>query len=201
MTTFVSRDHVNRLPAVRAAALVAVAVGLMLLAPAPPASARHYDHLLAPMTGCGGDRQTNTSQTPAELEYVMLCMHNYARAKAGRRTLSANSVLARSSDAKSADMLRCGQFSHGACGRSTLYHVHRLGYTSGGCWGASENIAWGSGGRGSVRSVMSAWLHSDGHRATILNSRYRDVGLGVRKGTFQGYAGAHVWTGHFGYRC
>ena len=48
---------------------------------------------------------------------------------------------------------------------------------------------------------MSAWLHSDGHRATILSSRYRDIGLGVRKGTFQAYSAAHVWTGHFGYRC
>ena len=48
---------------------------------------------------------------------------------------------------------------------------------------------------------MSRWLHSDVHRPTILKSRYRDVGFGVRKGTFKGYAGALVWTGHFGYRC
>ena len=200
MSTFVSQDRRTWLGTTGAVALVGVAL-LLLTAAAPPASAHHYDHLLAPETACGGERQTNTSQTPSELEAVMRCMHNHARAKTGRRALSANSLLGRSSDAKSADMLRCGQFRHGACGRSTLYHVRRVGYTSGGCWGAAENIAWGSGDLGSVRSVMSGWLHSDDHRPTILKSRYRDIGVGVRKGTFKGYAGAVVWTGHFGYRC
>ena len=131
----------------------------------------------------------------------MRCMHNYARAKAGRGALASNSLLASSSDAKTGDMMRCAQFSHTACGRETLYHVKRVGYTSGGCWGAAENIAWGSGSRGSVRSIMSAWLHSDGHRTNILNGRYREIGVGLRKGTFQGYSSAQVWTAHLGYRC
>jgi len=48
---------------------------------------------------------------------------------------------------------------------------------------------------------MSGRLHSDGHRTNILSSRYRDLGLGLRKGTLNGYSGAHVWTAHFGYRC
>ena len=131
MSTFASRDRPTWLVATAAAALVAVA--LLLLASAAPASAHHYDHLLAPETACGGERQANTSETSSELEAVMRCMHSHARAKTGRRALSDNSLLVRSSDAKSADMLRCGQFSHRACGRSTLYHVHRVGYTPGGC--------------------------------------------------------------------
>ena len=171
--------------------------------PAEPeiADATHYDYLLAPSDRCGGPKQTDTSLSTAEQEAVMRCMHNYARAKASRAALASNSLLTSSSDAKTADMLRCGQFSHTACGRETLYHVKRVGYTSGGCWGAAENIAWGSGSRGSVRSIMSAWLHSDGHRNNILNSRYRETGFGLRKGTFQGYGGAQVWTAHLGYRC
>ena len=82
-----------------------------------------------------------------------------------------------------------------------LYHLKRVGYTAGGCWGAGENIAWGTGSRGTVRSIMSAWLHSTGHRANILKSRYRDIGVGLRKGTFLGHGGAQVWTAHLGYRC
>ena len=39
-----------------------------------------------------------------------------------------------------------------------------------------------------------------GHRTTLLNSTYKDVGFGLRKGTFLGHRGAQVWTGHFGYR-
>lgn len=165
------------------------------------ADATHYDYLLAPSDKCGGSRQTDTSLTPAEQETVMRCMHNYARSKVGRSALAGNSLLASSSDAKTADMMRCGQFSHTACGRETLFHVKRVGYTSGGCWGAAENIAWGSGSRGSVRSIMSAWLHSDDHRTSILNGRYREVGFGMRKGSFEGYNGAQVWTAHLGYRC
>jgi uncharacterized protein YkwD len=165
------------------------------------AQATHYNHLLAPLTKCGGSRQTDSSLPTSDQEAVMRCLHNYARTKAGRVALAANSMLTSSSDLKTADMLRCGQFSHNACGRSTLYHVQRSGYTSGGCWGAGENIAWGSGTRGTPRSIMSAWLHSDVHRNNILNSRYREVGFGLRKGTFQGYSNASVWTAHLGYRC
>ena len=165
------------------------------------ADATHYDGLLAPLDKCGGSRQTNTSLSTSDQEAVMRCLHNYARIKAGRSSLAGNSLLTSSSDAKTADMFRCKQFSHTACGRETLYHVKRVGYTSSGCWGAAENIAWGTGSRGSPRSIMSAWLHSDGHRANILNRRYREMGMGVRKGTFKGYENAQVWTAHLGYRC
>jgi uncharacterized protein YkwD len=101
----------------------------------------------------------------------MRCMHNYARRQAGRNRLAASSLLARSSDAKSADILRCQEFRHTACGRSLTYHFHRVGYTSGDCWGVGENIAWGSGRYATVRSIMRARLHSDAHRGAILGSR------------------------------
>jgi uncharacterized protein YkwD len=174
---------------------------VLVLATGGSAAAHHYDHLLAPTSKCGGSAQTDTGLPAPQQEMVMVCMHNHARAKVGRAALSWHSLLGRSSDAKTADMLRCGEFSHGACGRSTLYHVHRVGYTSSGCWSAWENIAWGSGSYATVRSRMSGWLHSDSHRPAILDSKYREVGFGMRRGTFQGRSGAHVWTAHLGRRC
>ncbi len=183
----------------RSTALVALATALLVAATGGSASATHYNHLLAPSANCAD--QTNLSFSTSDQERVMRCMHNYARARVGRAALRGNALLTSSSDAKSADILRCQEFSHTACGRSSLYHVHRVGYTSAGCWGAGENISWGSGGYATVRSRMSGWLHSDGHRNTILSSRYRDLGLGLRKGTLNGSRGAHVWTAHFGYRC
>ena len=161
------------------------------------ASATHYDHLLAPSSSCAN--QTNLSLSSADQERVMLCMHNYARAKVGRSALRRVSLLASSSDAKTADMIRCRQFSHTACGRVALYHLKRVGYISCSTWRAAENIAWGSGGYGTVRSIMGAWLHSDNHRLTILSSSYRDVGFGMRVANWPA-GGARVWTGHFGYR-
>ena len=182
--------------------LAALMLSLALLAAfAGTASAHHYDRLLASTTRCGGGDQTNTRLPTADLERVMRCMHNYARGRTGRSSLRAQSLLARSSDAKSADILRCQQFSHTACRRALRYHFDRVGYTRSGCWSIGENLAWGSGRYGSVRAIMSAWLHSDAHRAAILNSRYREVGFGLRKGTFRGYRNALVWTAHFGRRC
>jgi uncharacterized protein YkwD len=142
----------------------------------------------------------NTSASVYAQEYAMRCMHHYVRSKRRLPTLATRSSLMSSAGSKSADSMRCQHFSHTACGREMAYWIKRVGYASG-CWGAGENIAWGSGWRGSVRSIMSAWLHSDGHRHNILRSRYRDKGVGLVKGKFAGYSGAQVWTAHFGYRC
>jgi uncharacterized protein YkwD len=182
---------------IRRLALVALTTALMVGATGGTASATHYDHLLAPSTTC--PNQTNTTLSTTDKENVMRCLHNYARSKVGRAALSNNYTLTTSSDAKSYDILRCQQFSHSACGRETLYHPKRLGYTSCSTWRMAENISWGSGSYATVRSRMSGWLHSDGHRNNILSSSYRDLGLGLRVGTFKGYSGAHIWTAHLGY--
>ncbi|MDQ3433148.1 MAG: CAP domain-containing protein [Actinomycetota bacterium] len=183
---------------IRRLTLIALTTALLIATTGGTASATHYHHLLAPSTSC--PNQTNASLTTTDQETAMRCMHNYARAKVGRSALRSNSLVANSSDGKSYDILRCQAFSHTACGRSMLYHFKRVGYTSCSTWRAAENIAWGSGSYGTVRSRMSGWLHSDGHRKNILSSSYRDLGIGLKKGTFKGYSGAQIWTGHFGYR-
>ena len=43
---------------------------------------------------------------------------------------------------------------------------------------AGENVAYGYP---SGTSVVRAWMASDGHRANILNRRYRSMGIGARK--------------------
>lgn len=182
----------------RTLALIAVTTALLLTAGSGSALAHHYDHLLAPSTACAN--QTNTSASVATQEYAMRCMHNYVRTKKRLPTLSTRSKLMSSAGYKASDIMRCQHFSHTACGREMVYWIKRVGYARG-CWGAGENIAWGSGSLGSVRSIMSAWLHSDGHRYNILRSRYRDKGIGLVKGTFKGYRGAQVWVAHFGWRC
>jgi uncharacterized protein YkwD len=183
---------------IRRLALVALTAALMVATTDGTASATHYDHLLAPSTAC--PNQTNSTLSTTDKESVMRCVHNYARRKVGRAALSSSSLLANSSDGKSYDILRCQNFSHTACGRSMPYHFDRVGYTSCSTWRVAENIAWGSGSYATVRSRMSGWLHSDGHRNNLLSTSYRDLGLGLRVGTFKGYSGAHIWTAHFGYR-
>jgi uncharacterized protein YkwD len=165
------------------------------------ARAGAYGYLLAPPTKCGGSRQTDTSLPTGDQEKIMQCLHNWARQRAGARGLYGSGLLYRSADGKTADMFRCRDFSHYACGRPMDYHQRRVGYLSGGCWGWGENIAWGTNRYGSPRAIMLSWLNSSPHRSNILKSSFRDLGLGVRKGTFRGYRNAQVWTAHFGYRC
>lgn len=130
----------------------------------------------------------------------MRCMHDYARKHGGRSRLGRPATLDRSAGRKSGDILRCDSFSHTACGRPFTYWIERSGYGHG-CYGAGENIAYGTGSFGTVRSIMNAWLHSSGHRANILRGSFEDFGVGLRIGTLDGNRGAHVWTAHFGDRC
>ena len=48
---------------------------------------------------------------------------------------------------------------------------------------------------------MNGWLHSTGHRENILRADYRELGIGyLADQTFQGYAGATLWSQEFGVR-
>jgi uncharacterized protein YkwD len=130
----------------------------------------------------------------------MHCMAGYARRRAGGPALAAVGSLDRSARLKSRDMLRCDQFLHEACGRDFTFWVRRVGYLQGSCWRAAENIAWGTGTFGTVRSVFRGWINSPDHRHNILGP-FEDLGVGLRIGTLEGRRGAHVWTQHFGARC
>ena len=46
-------------------------------------------------------------------------------------------------------------------------------------WTVGENLAWGSGTRSTPREIVNAWMKSPGHRANILQRRFREIGIGV----------------------
>lgn len=130
----------------------------------------------------------------------MLCMTNFARADAGLDALANAEQLDESSRDKAEDVLRCDSFSHFACGRDFTYWIRATGYLDAGCWQAGENLAWGVGEYGSVRSIFRAWMNSPTHRQNILGD-YSQVGISLRSGDLEGHLGAHVWAAHFGSRC
>jgi len=168
---------------------VAAAIALALAAPALGTG-----RAVASRAGCPG--QGNGSAPAAAQERTMLCLINRARSARGLAPLAALGPLTRAADRKSGDVLRCDEFSHEACGREFTYWMSRFGYH--GCT-EGENIAWGSGSLGTPISIFRAWMHSQGHRENILGP-YEDTGIGLRTGSLEGYAGAHVWTQEFGTR-
>jgi uncharacterized protein YkwD len=144
---------------------------------------------------CAG--QGNAAAPAAAQERAMLCLVNQARKQRGLSPLAAPGSLARAAARKSADILRCDEFSHEACGREFTFWIERVGY--GGCgWG--ENIAYEGGSYATPRSIFRMWMNSSGHRRNILGP-YDDIGIGLQVGELEGHGGAHVWTQEFGSRC
>jgi uncharacterized protein YkwD len=171
----------------RAAALAVLPVALVLVA-----------CLLPPAAGAVGcSTAAGLGAPPAVQEQAMLCLTNRARRDHGLGELTAARPLSRAADRKSVDVIRCDEFSHEACGRPFTYWIEHFGYRA--CADA-ENIAWGTGALGTVRSIFRAWMRSPGHRENILGP-YEQIGIGLRVGSLEGNSGAHVWAQDFGARC
>jgi uncharacterized protein YkwD len=167
-------------------------------APAPNPIARSSTSLIAPPAAC--PNQTDPTASPELQEQAMRCMTEFARAQTGLNELSDSPQLDLSAREKGADVLRCDSFSHFACAREFTYWMREVGYLSQPCWHTGENLAWGSGSYGTVRSIFQAWMRSPGHRHNILGD-YEDLGLSRQAGELDGRDGADVWTAHFGSHC
>jgi uncharacterized protein YkwD len=175
-----------------------IAVALVAALFAGVAQARRLSTLVAPTSVCAN--QTDLGDSPAVQERAMRCMTNFARQKDGLGGLGNAGDLEVSAVRKASAILRCDSFSHYACGHQFTYWMQRTGYLAARCWRAGENIAWGTGNYGSVRSIFVAWLHSPEHRANLLG-RYSQIGIAVSVGNLEGHRGAHVWTQDFGSHC
>jgi uncharacterized protein YkwD len=95
-----------------------------------------------------------------------------------------NRRLARAAGAHARDMVARSYFSHDtAGGGSFVDRIVRSGYVAPNrSPSLGEDLAWGSGPLGTARSIVRSWMNSPGHRANILNGRFREAGLGVAMG-------------------
>jgi uncharacterized protein YkwD len=173
--------------------VLAIAAMALLAAPSVGTGAVERGARVAGV-GCPGQSKLHASF--AAQERTMLCLVNRARRSNGLAPLVAVEALDRAADSKSADIIRCGQFNHEACGREFTYWMTAYGYE--GC-ALGENIAWGSGKLGTPGAIFRAWMKSPGHRSNILGP-YAETGIGLRIGRVEGFRGAHVWTQEFGSR-
>lgn len=173
---------------------VALLSGLTILPPAIAAGSG----LIAPPSACPGQGRLNAP--PTAQESTMRCMTNFARTQSGLSALATAEELDQSAGNKGGDILRCDTFSHFACGRDFTYWMQQTGYTASQCWRAGENLAWGIGSYGTVRSIFRAWMSSTGHRENILDD-FTQLGISLRVGTLAGQPRTHVWAQHFGSHC
>jgi uncharacterized protein YkwD len=184
----------------KAFGLIVIAILLFALVSSPNQAQAKGDWLIAPSSVCPNQsnaRGINNSQKVR----AMLCMTNYARMNKGLRKYRLNGKLNWSARRKSADIRHCQQFSHNACRKDFSYWIQRSRYPRK-CYFIGENIAWGSGGLSSVRSIFKAWMNSPPHRSAILEAEdFSDIGIGVVYGRFRGINNVAIWTQHFGKNC
>jgi uncharacterized protein YkwD len=129
-------------------------------------------------------------------ERAMLRVINNQRAHHGLAGLKPNINLARAADYHSWEMLDANYFAHtsrdgGPFDERVRRFVNKRAL--------GETLAMLSGGcsRGSARRVVRMWMDSPGHRAILLNSSYRRIGLAKRVGRLGGTK-ACVVTADFG---
>jgi uncharacterized protein YkwD len=164
--------HVRiRLRPLLAVALIALAGMLALPGPAAAARCKHAN-------ADPGDASQRS------LRIATRCLLNKKRREHGLRRLRGNGRLHRAAGRHTVDMARRHYFSHTSIsGASFLDRIRRTGYLRRTrSWSVGENIAWGTGDLSSPRSIVRAWMRSPGHRANILNRRFREIGIGISFG-------------------
>jgi uncharacterized protein YkwD len=137
--------------------------------------------LVLPSTALAGMTRTETS---------LLREMNRVRMQHGLGQLRYDAHLERAARAHSKEMLGADVFQHGAFG-SRMLQFNVTGRLAG------ENLAWGTGVRGTAQGIVAAWLASPEHRANLLRPSFTRVGIANLVGTFQGHSGAHVVTADF----
>ena len=173
------------------AVFVAVAVAATTLLATPPAAEAAGG---GAVRKCGGGRISLNAD-----EKQSFALHNKERRDRNLKPFCVHPDLQRAARAHSEDMIRRDYFSHDTKGRneSPCERIRRFGYRYRHC---GENIAWGSGQQGEPDSIMRMWMDSSGHRSTILDGKYREIGIGTFTGTFNGTPNATMYTADFGAR-
>jgi uncharacterized protein YkwD len=140
------------------------------------------------------------SSGPADPAAVQatLCLLNEQRSAHRLPALTDSGSLDRAAGDHAADMVARRFFDHVSPGGGTmLQRIKAAGWiAASGSWTAGENIAWGSGSRGTPAAIVDSWMRSAGHRANILNRAFVEVGIGIASGAprtgSSGSAGTYV---------
>jgi uncharacterized protein YkwD len=148
-------------------------------------------------------------QTPMQLSHkharkAIRCYLNETRQRHGLSHLRKNHRLNHAAQHHTHYMKRHRCFSHECPGEpSVLSRLEKVNYIVGGLhrWAYGENIAYGEKGTGTPKAIYEAWMKSPEHRANILNSSFRQIGIGFARGVPPNpKANGSVFTTDFGLR-
>ncbi len=140
----------------------------------------------------------------AAIRTATLCLVNRERLSHGEGALKADGQLQAAAQGHSEDMAAGDYFEHDGRGGSTpVSRMRRAGYifSSRIGYAVGENIAWATLGLSTPQAIVAGWMSDVGHRANILEAKFRDTGIGVSphplSSLAHGQAGA-IYTQDFG---
>jgi len=177
----------------RTVALLLASVCAMLAVPA-----------IASAAPCGPVSDSRPDQASSTVSArTTVCLLNRERRAHGLGKLRLNRRLSAAAKRHTRDMVRRRYFDHvSRGGRDVVDRLRNSGYISrAASWVVGENLAWGSGSRGTPRAIVRSWMHSPGHRRNILTPRFREIGIGIAFATpTRSSSGGGTYTTTFGAR-
>ncbi|MGW1863679.1 CAP domain-containing protein, partial [Streptomyces collinus] len=143
-------------------------------------------HPVRPTPGTAATPDATPTSSDAVDQVVALV--NQQRATAGCGPVTEDPQLEKAAQGHSDDMAARNFFEHtNPDGADPGQRITAAGYR----WSTyGENIAKG---QQTPQSVMDSWMNSPGHRANILNCSFKNIGVGVHRGS-----GGPWWTQDFG---
>jgi uncharacterized protein YkwD len=162
----------------------------------------HVDRAAA-RSKCAGAKTAPAKLSQGKAERLVACVVNRKRGKAGLRRLKWVPSVRKAASRHSGTMVRKRCFSHTCRGERDLTgRLSKSRYLPCKCtWSAGEALAIGSGHAASPKSVVRGWMNSPPHRATLMDSRFRHIGVGFRRGTPYGAGRASAtYTANFGFK-
>jgi uncharacterized protein YkwD len=118
----------------------------------------------------------------AAIRTATLCLVNRERLSRGESPLKADNQLQQAAQGHSQDMAAGDYFEHDGRGGSTpVSRMRQAGYifSSHIGYAVGENIAWATLGLSTPQAIVAGWMSDVGHRANILEAKFRDTGIGV----------------------
>lgn len=126
-------------------------------------------------------------------EQYMLELVNAARASAGVQPLAMNGYINAAAQSHTDWQLSVNKLTHTGAGGTTAYtRMVDAGFAFRGSSTWGENVGWvgvmgNDGYQDDVLAVHTRLMNSSGHRANLLNAGFREIGIGIGTGFYQGY--------------
>jgi uncharacterized protein YkwD len=154
--------------------------------------------------GCADTDLAPSTWDAERIRAAVICLVNRERAAHGESALQPNTRLQLSAQSHTESMAFGNYFEHvGPGGDTPVDRMRTSGYIYSSQIGyeVAENLAWGTQAQGTPRAIVASWMASAGHRANILDPRFRDTAVGVSPhvpSSLSGGQAGGIYTQDFG---